>query len=302
MRVYYNEVDSFCCGWLSNLMDVGLITPGVIDDRSILDVRSCDLAGYARVHFFAGIGVWDAALRAQGWPDDREIWTGSCPCQPLSGAGLRKGHADERHLWPAFHRLVAECRPAIVAGEQVASADGREWLSAVRADLEALGYAVGAADLCAAGAGAPHIRQRLYWVADATGERQQSGHASSDHRGGKLVEGPAARGDRGNDGATGIMADADEGQRGRLADSEGRELHGEKTGRQQGYGLVESGGATDWDWIACRDGKSRPTQPGLFPLVDAWPTGNRVAILRAAGNAIHFETARQFVNAISETL
>ena len=97
------------------------------------------------------------------------VWTGSCPCQPLSGAGLGKGHADERHVWPAFHRLIAECKPSTVIGEQVASSLGREWLCGVRADLEALGYACGAADLCAAGAGAPHIRQRLFWVADAEG-------------------------------------------------------------------------------------------------------------------------------------
>ncbi|KKK66801.1 hypothetical protein LCGC14_2960470, partial [marine sediment metagenome] len=76
------------------------------------------------------------------------------------------GHADERHLWPAFYDLIAECRPPVVLGEQVASKDGREWLAGVRADLEALGYAVGAADLCAACVGAPHIRQRLWWVAN----------------------------------------------------------------------------------------------------------------------------------------
>ena len=91
-------------------------------------------------------------------------WTGSCPCQPLSGAGQRKGHVDERHIWPAFHRLIAECWPPVVFGEQVASKDGRDWFAAVRADLERLGYACGGADLSAAGVSAPHIRQRLWWV------------------------------------------------------------------------------------------------------------------------------------------
>ncbi|MGA0841021.1 MAG: DNA cytosine methyltransferase, partial [Pseudomonadales bacterium] len=87
------------------------------------------------------------------------------PCQPFSSAGKQRGVDDERHLWPVFERLIAECRPPVVAGEQVASKAGRSWLAGVRADLEALGYGVGAADLCAAGVGAPHIRQRLYWVA-----------------------------------------------------------------------------------------------------------------------------------------
>ena len=66
-----------------------------------------------------------------------------------------------------MRRLIAESGPAVVFGEQVASKDGRQWLAGVRADLETLGYGVGAADLCAAGVGAPHIRQRLFWVADA---------------------------------------------------------------------------------------------------------------------------------------
>jgi DNA (cytosine-5)-methyltransferase 1 len=167
VAVYYNENDSFASAWLSELIADGLIAEGEVDDRSILDVQASDLAGYDQCHFFAGIGGWSYALRLAGWPDDREVWTGSCPCQPLSSAGQRKGHDDERHLWPAFYALIAECRPATVFGEQVASKDGREWLAGVRADLEGLGYAVGAADLCAAGVGAPHIRQRLWWVADA---------------------------------------------------------------------------------------------------------------------------------------
>ena len=123
---------------------------------------------------------WPYALRLAGWPDDRNVWTGSCPCQPLSSAGQRKGHADERHLWPAFYSLIAECRPAIVFGEQVASKDGREWLAGVRADLEALGYACGAADLCAAGAGAPHIRQRFTgWPTVRASERGPRNHETA---------------------------------------------------------------------------------------------------------------------------
>lgn len=173
MKAYYNEIDPYCAQWLRNLIAAGHIAPGDVDERSIADVRPDDLRGYTQCHFFAGIAGWSYALRLAGWRDDRAVWTGSCPCQPLSGAGQRKGHADERHLWPAFYRLIAERRPATIFGEQVASADGREWLAGVRADLEALGYAVGAADLCAAGVGAPHIRQRLYWVADAERDRRE---------------------------------------------------------------------------------------------------------------------------------
>ena len=73
----------------------------------------------------------------------------------------------KRHLWPAFHTLIAVRKPATVFREQVASPDGREWLAGIRADMEGMGYAFGAADLCAAGVGAPHRRQRLYWLANA---------------------------------------------------------------------------------------------------------------------------------------
>lgn len=150
---------------MSDLIRRGLITSGTVDERSITDLTPGNLKHYKRVHLFAGIGGWDYALRLAGWPEDRPVWTGSCPCQPFSIAGDGRGVRDERHLWPEMLRLLAKRRPPTVFGEQVASPDGRLWLSGVRADLEALGYEVGAADLCAAGVGSPHIRQRLYWVA-----------------------------------------------------------------------------------------------------------------------------------------
>jgi DNA (cytosine-5)-methyltransferase 1 len=161
---FYNENDPKAAAWLRELIKAGHIAAGVVDERSIRDVRPGDLTGFCQCHFFAGIGGWSYALRLAGWPDDEPVWTGSCPCQPFSSAGKAQGLCDERHLWPAFRGLIAECHPAIVFGEQVASKDGRAWLAGVRSDLEGDGYAVGAADLCAACVGAPHIRQRLYWV------------------------------------------------------------------------------------------------------------------------------------------
>ena len=178
---YYNEHDPKAAAWLRELIKQGHIAPGDVDERSIEDVLPSDLNGYTQCHFFAGIGVWSYALRQAGWPDDRPVWTGSCPCQPFSAAGKSGGFDDERHLWPAFHHLINQCRPVTVFGEQVASKDGLAWLDLVQADLEGTGYAVGAVDTCAAGFGAPHIRQRLYWVghsfsaglADASGSTCQ---------------------------------------------------------------------------------------------------------------------------------
>lgn len=167
MAAYYNEIDPFAAQWLRNLIAAGHIAPGDVDERSIEDVRPSDLIGYKQCHFFAGIGVWSLALRRARWEDSRPIWTGSCPCQPFSAAGAGSGFDDERHLWPAFFHLIEQCKPATVIGEQVAGKAGREWFDLVSGDLEHKGYAVGAADTSAASAGAAHIRQRLYWVANA---------------------------------------------------------------------------------------------------------------------------------------
>ena len=167
MTAYYNEFDPKAAAWLRELIKAGHIAAGDVDERSIVDIRPSDLIGYTQCHFFAGIGVWSYALRRAGWPDDRPVWTGSCPCQPFSAAGKGAGFTDERHLWPHFHWLIENCRPPVVFGEQVASKDGLGWLDLVQADLEGSGYSSGAVDTCAAGFGAPHIRQRLYWVANA---------------------------------------------------------------------------------------------------------------------------------------
>ena len=178
VAAYYNEIDPYAARWLRNLIKAGHIAVGDVDERSIVDVRADDLKGYDQCHFFAGIGGWSLGLRLAGWPDDRAVWSGSCPCQPLSSAGQRKGHADRRHLWPAFYRLIAQCSPAIIFGEQVASSDGREWLAGIRADLEILGHACGAADLCSASLGAPHNRPRLYWVAHPNGRGEWRKYSS----------------------------------------------------------------------------------------------------------------------------
>ncbi|WP_209744439.1 DNA cytosine methyltransferase [Klebsiella michiganensis] len=163
----YNEIDPFAAQWLRNLIGAGHIAPGEVDERSIEDVTPDDLRGFTQCHFFAGIGVWSHSLRLAGWPDDRPVWTGSCPCQPFSAAGKGDGFADERHLWPHFFHLISERRPQHVFGEQVASGYANTWFDLVQADLEGVGYAFGLVPFTSAGIGAPHIRERAYWVAHA---------------------------------------------------------------------------------------------------------------------------------------
>lgn len=164
---FYNDNDVYVAQWTRNLIAAGELAAGVVDERSIKDLTPADVAGYRQCHFFAGIGVWSRALREAGWPDDASVWSGSCPCQPLSQAGRRRGFSDKRHLWPEWFRLITSCRPACVVGEQVSSKDGLAWFDLVRTDLEGADYAVRALDIPAAGVGAPHQRQRLYFAAYA---------------------------------------------------------------------------------------------------------------------------------------
>ncbi len=289
---YYNEHDPFAAAWLRELIADGLIAPGEVDERSIEDVLPSELAGFVQCHFFAGIGVWSLALRQAGWPDDAPIWTGSCPCQPFSAAGKGEGFNDERHLWPAFHWLIEQCGPELVLGEQVASKDGLAWLDLVSADVEASGYAFGAADTCAAGFGAPHIRQRLYWMADANGrdtsaERQQPG--------GEQRQQP-------QDGGAGGVGQPDRSgrQQGRLAGSAARHWDPADTASGEHRPGPLNGLWRDADWLCCTDGKWRPVAPGTFPLAPAGTVRNRVGLLRGAGNAINLAQAQGFIEAVMD--
>lgn len=207
MTAFYNEIDPFAARWLRNLIAAGHIAPGIVDERDIRDITPSELRGFTQCHFFAGIGVWSYALRLAGWPDDRPIWTGSCPCQPFSAAGKGGGFDDERHLWPAWQYLIHECGPSEVAGEQVASKDGYAWLDLVQADMEGMGYACGAVVSPSAGYGAPHERHRQFF-----GAYRGVFHATSDRRQQWRTE-PGGRGVVGGCGSM-WLADA-EGKRGR---------------------------------------------------------------------------------------
>ncbi|HHX0580426.1 TPA: DNA cytosine methyltransferase [Klebsiella pneumoniae] len=303
---YYNEIDPFAAQWLRNLIAAGHIAPGEVDERSIEDVTPDDLRGFTQCHFFAGIGVWSHSLRLAGWPDDRPVWTGSCPCQPFSAAGKGDGFADERHLWPHFFHLISERRPQHVFGEQVAAGNANVWFDLVQADLEGMGYAFGLVPFTSAGIGAPHIRERAYWVANAGSGRydRRTAAAGQETRAGAgiaigvgiggLGNANVARleGLSGNDGAAGreraTGPDAAPGVHDRLANTD-NEQHSiaisgcghehVSTGREQDpaasaglrgdYRLLEVNGFwRDADWLLCRDGKWRPVEPGTFPLVD----------------------------------
>lgn len=305
---YYNEIDPFAAQWLRNLIAGGHIAPGEVDERSIEDVTPDDLRGFTQCHFFAGIGVWSHSLRLAGWSDDLPVWTGSCPCQPFSAAGKGDGFADERHLWPHFFHLISECRPLHVFGEQVAAGNANTWFDLVQTDLEGVDYAFGLVPFTSASIGAPHIRERAYWVANSTGEQYYQRNDSADERGwsrnseqnrlGSSIDGmgnadvtrleglsrhDCAAGREGPSGPAtkaGIhdgLANTDNEQHPIAICGCGHEYV--STGRQQDpaafaglrgdYRALEVNGFwRDADWLLCRDGKWRPVEPGTFPLVD----------------------------------
>lgn len=287
MTAYYNENDPFAAQWLRNLIAAGHIAPGVVDERSIEDVTPDDLRGFTQCHFFAGVGVWSLALRRAGWPDDKPVWTGSCPCQPFSAAGKGNGFADERHLWPAFFHLISECKPGIIFGEQVASKDGLVWLDLVQTDQEAKDYAVGAVDLCAAGFGAPHIRQRLFWVADTFGGKQ-SRSRNRWQAGRNEYSDSCAAGRLDNSECLGWRA----WRNGNNAGDDGQQLD---AAVKNDTASPTNGYWRDADWLLCRDDKWRPVEPATFPLADG--IAGRVGKLRAYGNAIVAPVAEEFIRA-----
>ena len=285
---YYNEFDPKAAAWLRCLIADGLIPAGDVDERSIVAVQPDDLAGYVQCHFFAGIGGWSHALNLAGWPADRPIWTGSCPCQPFSVAGKGAGTDDERHLWPDLMRLIGACRPPVVMGEQVAGKAGLGWLDGVLADLEGDGYACRAVCVPACAVDAPHIRSRTYWCAvadpDCSGRAGRADDTLRCPQQRAVVERSDAWGDLGDpDTLRGLQPQGCVGdQRGRTADAN-----------------ANGSWWADADLIACHDGKARRAQSGLPMLVARFP--ERVAQWRGLGNAIVAPLAAEVIRAFLDT-
>lgn len=309
---FYNDNNPENVAWLRSLIDEGHIPAGVVDGRSILEIQPNDLTGFTQCHFFAGVGGWPLALSLAGVSANTPLWTASCPCQPFSQTGKRLGFADERHLWPVFRGLVEVARPPVLIGEQVASKDAELWLDGVFDDLEALGFAVGATDLPAASVGAPNLRQRFWWVAnanDAVGAEGSAIDGRSDSR-----SDASARAGLGCGGGAGRLADADhEGQQGRGIGGDG--------GGECAIGAPSLGRWSAFEFVECADGKVRRVEPGSFPLAHGVPVRlgplltalrpmgagaiknarlNRVLRLHAYGNAINPFVGAEFVTACRE--
>jgi DNA (cytosine-5)-methyltransferase 1 len=105
-----------------------------------------------------------------------DILTGGFPCQPYSSAGKRLGKEDERHLWPHMLRAIQEIKPTYVVGENVRGLtnwNGGVVFEEVCADLESCGYEVQPILLPACAVGAPHRRDRVWFIATNTNNIRQ---------------------------------------------------------------------------------------------------------------------------------
>jgi DNA (cytosine-5)-methyltransferase 1 len=105
-----------------------------------------------------------------------DILTGGFPCQPYSSAGKRLGKEDERHLWPEMLRAIREISPSFVVGENVRGLtnwNGGMVFDEVCAELESYGYQVAPCIIPACGVGAPHRRERVWFVAYSDGNARR---------------------------------------------------------------------------------------------------------------------------------
>lgn len=292
-KAFYNEIDPFAAEWLKELILQGHIADGVVDTRSIVDIDPEELTQYSQCHFFAGIGGWSYALRLASWPDDKPVWTGSCPCQPFSIAGKAKGTEDERHLWPYWKRLIEYCKPSTIFGEQVDAAIGHGWLDLVQKDLENEGYAFGTVCLPACSVGAPHIRQRLWFVANSgsIGRRGRDEESQySEVCGSGATETQTSRSSEPSESA--------HHHHQRLqGHGESSKVDNTTIGEETRF-ISLQGFWGDCEWVECSDGKYRPIEPSTFPLAHGIPA--RVGRLRGYGNAIVPQVAQQVIEVFME--
>lgn len=182
--------------------------------------------------------------------------------------------------------------------EQIERAIAHGWLDDLQANMEAEGYAVGHCVLGAHSVGAPHIRQRLYWVADSKTTTRIGAEQGSNSK-------PYGR-------EFGGLANTDIA---RAPESKHRKNIGERSANGS-FGSC----ADDIEWLYCRDNKYRPIKPGIQPLVNG-VTGRvvyssdpsapinanatqeaRVMRLKGYGNAIQAQTAIAFIKAYMSTV
>jgi DNA (cytosine-5)-methyltransferase 1 len=238
-----------------------------------------------------------------------DIITGGFPCQPYSSAGKRLGKEDERHLWPEMLRAIREISPSYVVGENVRGlANWNRGLvfEEVCADLENIGYQVAPCIIPACGIGAPHRRERIWFVAysDSNARRSRSSESGrekckTDCNGeSKIYSGAYSNGNEGN------VADSE--RNGLEHWNEARNLQTESIKTQKKGGnftndFEANGSQSNWEMF--------PTQSpicsgndGLSKQLDGITFSNwRKESVKSYGNAIVPQVAYQIFQAIQLT-
>ena len=238
-------------------------------------------------------------------PIQPDVICGGFPCQPFSQAGKQLAQDDPRHLWPEMFRLIRECRPAWVCGENVAGLI-KLGLDEVLSDLEGEGYATRTFNIPACAVGAPHIRQRLWIIA----------HADSQGEPDKPFDDGAGSGQLG----FGFVADTKRGRRGQNREQRGLDkvsrsgAHAKLPIEKSSPDVANTDNADRrrgterrqvWDGELELHGEERPanrpkdywqSEPAVGRLADGIP--NRVSQLRALGNTIIPQIAEEIGHAI----
>jgi DNA (cytosine-5)-methyltransferase 1 len=247
-------------------------------------------------------------VKGSDLPTQPDVISGGFPCQPFSRAGKQRGQDDPRHLWPEMLRLIRECRPTWVIGENVTGLI-RLGLDEVLSDLAAEGYATRTFNIPACAVGAPHLRQRLWVVA----------HSDRQGEPDKPVDGEPGSGQLG----LGFVADTQrKGKGGRRVPRPGKDKSEDRQGSSDKFrGCREDVANTDTTRRQRGENPKRGDQSGhagcngsaygqsgeewweveppVGRLVDGLP--NRVSQLRALGNSIVPQIAQKIGEAIRET-
>jgi DNA (cytosine-5)-methyltransferase 1 len=219
VTAYYNEIDPYAAQWLRALIAAGHIADGVVDERSIEDVHPPTSGASRNATSSPASGSGPTPFAAPDGPTTDLF--GPVPVRANLSARQAKalGFADERHLWPAWHTSSASAALCASLESRLRAATASLGSTLFTLTWKMRVTPVGAFDLCAAGVGAPHIRQRLFFVADDHGAgRSKLGR-------GRVLHGERApqRDDADRCGADGLMADS----HGRHAGAERQQRRGE---------------------------------------------------------------------------
>lgn len=304
-----------------------------------------------RYHFLDSVSYEDITQTDfSKWKGKIDILTGGFPCQPFSLAGKRKGADDDRYLWPEMLRAVREIRPAWVIGENVAgiitmvlpgetvelgcqtSLFGEDYkdeehrqqyvVETVCSDLEREGYSVQPFIIPACAVGAPHRRNRVWFVANRTDAGIEAVQRAG--KNGVFPVGDATHSDRNGcrdgknkqepiTGRKGTTDSENDGTYGAASNATGEQSKrvGFKSPENSTPEQRESGGICEpTDTIPIPDWECFPTQSpvcgrndGLSSRLDGITFSKwREESVRAYGNAIVPQVAYEIFRAINQTI